>query len=106
MHNENLKQKLNENQNILKFNLNKIKFDMKSSNYNYNFEEENCLSDTTYSDFNSNNKILHNDKNTINYVNNTLLEKTKAILNNHFRTLNIEDFTEQNIKKKRIHKYK
>ena len=100
MHNENLKKKLNENQNILKFNLIKIKFDMKSSNYNYNFEEENCLSDTTYSDFNSNNKILHNDKNTINYVNNTLLEKTKAILNNHFRTLNIEDFTEQNIKKK------
>ena len=102
MHNENLKKKLNENQNILKFNLIKIKFDMKSSNYNYNFEEENCLSDTTYSDFNSNNKIWHNDKNTINYVNNTLLEKTKAILNNHFRTLNIEDFTEQNIKKKEV----
>ena len=102
IHNENIKQKLNENQNILKLNLNKIQFEMKNPNNIYNLEEENYLSDTTYSDFNSNNKILNNDINTISYENNTLLEKTKAILNNHFRTLNIEDFTLQNIKKNDI----
>ena len=100
IHNENLKQKLNENQNILKFNLDKIQLTMKNTNYIYKFEEENCLSDTTYSDFNSNNKISQNDEKNLNYINNTLLAKTKAILNNHFRTLNIEDFIEHNIQKK------